>query len=135
MSIIGFRVPIAISAAGLAAVGAAFVALSPPIAHADGPWAACAAPASTGQRAICASYPYLDSQAAAETSALNECNYPTATHRRCAVVVSYMQCVAVARNESQWVGGRGPTQDLAEQDALRSIDNGTIAKSVCVTPG
>ena len=47
MSIISFRAPIAISAAGIAAAGAALVTLSP-IAHADDQWKACAAPASTG---------------------------------------------------------------------------------------
>jgi hypothetical protein len=132
MSIISFRAPIAISAAGIAAVGAAIVALSP-IAHADDQWAACAAPASTTTPAntICLSNPYPD-QASAESRALAMCNY--LKNRGCTVVVSYTDCGAIAGNGSQWVRGRGPTQGDAEQDALRGLANGKIAKSACVTP-
>ena len=133
MSIISFRAPIAISAAGIAAAGAALVALSP-IAQADGQWAACAAPASatsTGNT-ICLGTPYPD-QASAESRALAMCNY--LKNRGCTVVVSYTDCGAIAGNGSQWAGGRGATQVDAEQDALRNIDNGTIAKSTCLLPG
>ena len=51
------------------------------------------------------------------------------------MVVSYTDCGAIAGNGSQWVGGRGPTQEDAEQDALSQLANGKIAKSACVTPG
>jgi hypothetical protein len=132
MSITGFRAPIAISAAGIVAAGAVIVALSP-IAHADDQWAACAAPASTTNtgNATCLGTPYPD-QASAELRALALCNY--LKDRRCAVVVSYTDCGAIAGNGSQWAGGRGPTQGEAEQDALRGLANGTIAKSVCLLP-
>jgi hypothetical protein len=133
MSIISFRAPIAIAAAGIAAAGAAIVALSP-VAHADDQWGACAAPASTGQRAICSSNPYPD-QATAESRALSECNYPSKEYRRCTVVVSFMECGAIAQNGSQWVGGRGLTQDDADRDALNQLANGVIEKSACVVPG
>jgi hypothetical protein len=133
MSIIGFRAPIAISAAGIAAVGAVIVAMSP-VAHADDQWGACAAPASatsTGNT-ICLSNPYPD-QPSAESRALALCNY--LKNRGCTVVVSYTDCGAIAGNGSQWAGGRGPAQQDAEQDALRNIDNGKIAKSACVAQG
>jgi hypothetical protein len=61
------------------------------------------------------------------------CNY--LKNRGCTVVVSYTDCGAIAGNGGQWAGGRGPTQGDAEQDALRNIDNGTIAKSTCLLPG
>jgi hypothetical protein len=132
MSIISFRAPIAISAAGIAAAGTVIVALSP-IAHADEQWGACAAPASTGQRAICSSNPHAD-QATAERFALSECNYPSQEYRRCSLVISYTDCGALAHNGSQWVGGRGPTQDDADRDALSQLANAVVVKSVCV-PG
>jgi hypothetical protein len=140
MSIIGFRAPIAISAAGIAAVGAAIVALSP-IAHADDQWGACAAPASatsTGNT-ICSSNPYPD-QASSESRALALCNY--LKNRGCTVVVSYTDCGAIAGDGTQWVGGRALTKQDAEQDALNQLSDGshghldgTIAKSACVTLG
>ncbi|WP_413468071.1 DUF4189 domain-containing protein [Mycobacterium sp. RTGN4] len=76
--------------------------------------------------------PYPD-QASAESRALAMCNY--LKNRGCTVVVSYTDCGAIAGNGSQWAGGRGPTQGDAEQDALRNIDNGKIAKSTCLLPG
>jgi hypothetical protein len=133
MSIISFRAHIAISAAGIAAVGAAIVAVSP-IAHADDMWAACAAPATTTTTAntICLGTPYPD-QPSAEKRAVDMCNY--LKNRQCTVVVSFMECGAIAGNGSQWVGGRGLTQQDAEQDALGQLANGKIAKSACITPG
>ena len=133
MSLISFRAPIAISAAGIAAAGAAIVALSP-IAHADDQWMACAAPASTGQRAICSRNPLPD-QATAERAALGECNFPSQDYRRCSLLVSFTDCGAIAENGSQWVGGRGPTQDDADQDALNQLANSTVRQNVCVAPG
>ena len=132
MSITGFRAPIAISAAGIVAAGAVIVALSP-IAHADDQWAACAAPASTTSTAntTCLGTPYPD-QASAESRALALCNY--LRDRKCTVVVSYTDCGAIAGNGSQWVGGNGPTREVAEQAALGQLANGTIAKSVCLLP-
>ena len=132
MSVNGFRA-ITISAAGITAAGAVIIALSP-IAHADDQWAACAAPASatSTSNTICLGTPYPD-QASAESRALALCNY--LKNRGCTVVVSYTDCGAIAGNGSQWAGGRGPTQGDAEQDALRNIDNGTIAKSTCLLPG
>jgi hypothetical protein len=133
MSIISFRVPIAISAAAVAAVGAVIVGVSP-VAHADDQWAACAAPASTTSTAntICLGNPYPD-QASAEKRALDLCNY--LKNRGCTVVVSFNECGAIAGNGSQWVGGRGLTQGDAEQDALNMLANGKIAKSVCLAQG
>ncbi|WP_413468062.1 DUF4189 domain-containing protein [Mycobacterium sp. RTGN4] len=136
MPIIGFRAPIAISAAGIAAAGAAIVALSP-IAHADNKWGACAAPANTTltENAIClGGYGEFD-QATAERVALQTCNNPPQSARRCIVVVSFGDCGAIAVNGSQWAGGRGPRQADAEQDALRSLANGKITKSACIWPG
>jgi hypothetical protein len=132
MSIIGFRAPIAISAAGIAAVGAVIVALSP-IAHADDQWAACAAPASTTSTAntYCAATPYPD-RASADSRSLAMCNY--LKNRGCTVVVSYSECGAIAGNGSQWVGGRGLTKEDAEQDALGQLADGKIAKSECIAP-
>jgi uncharacterized protein DUF4189 len=133
MSFISFRAPLAISAAGIAAAGAVIVALSP-VAHADDQWGACAAPASatsTGNT-ICLANPYPD-QPSAESRALALCNY--LKNRQCTVLVSYTDCGAIAGNGSQWAGGRGPMQGDAEQDALRNIGNGKIAKSACITPG
>jgi hypothetical protein len=133
MPIIGFRAPIAITAAGIAAAGAVIVALSP-IAHADDQWGACAAPGRTTDtgNAVCLSSPYPD-QASAESRALAMCNYREG--RGCTVVVSYTDCGAIAGDGSQWVGGRASQQGLAEQDALNQLDNGKIAKSGCVTLG
>jgi Domain of unknown function (DUF4189) len=133
MSIIGFRAPIAISAAGVAAVGAVVVALSP-VAHADDQWASCAAPANTTTTAntFCLGTPYPD-QASADKRAVDMCNY--LKNRQCTVVVSFMECGAIAGNGSQWVGGRGLTKEDAEQDALGQLANGKIAKSACITPG
>ena len=136
MTIISFRAPIAVSAAGIAAVGAVVVALSP-IAHADGQWGACAAPADTTltQVAICSGDYGDPDQATAERVALQACNNPARSARRCTVVVSFTDCGAIAGNGSQWAGGRGPTQGDAEQDALRNLANGNITKSACVWPG
>ena len=50
------------------------------------------------------------------------------------MVVSYTDCGAIAGNGSQWVGGRGPTQEVAEQAALGELANGKIAKSACLLP-
>jgi Domain of unknown function (DUF4189) len=133
MSIIGFRAPIAISAAGIAAAGAAIVALSP-IAHADNRWGACAAPANIAyaDNAVCLGEYGSPDQSTAERVARQACNTPP---RQCIVVVSFTDCGAMAQSGSQWAGGRGPNPVAAAQDALRSIDNGTIAKSACVWPG
>jgi hypothetical protein len=136
MSFIGFRAPIAISAAGIAALGAAVVALSP-VAHADDLWGACAVPANGAitRSAVCS--PGMNgwgdsSPGMAENDALTICNRPDESSRRCTVVVSFTDCGAIAGNGSQWAGGRGATQELAEQDALRNIANGKIAHSICL---
>ena len=136
MSIISFRAPTAISAAGIAAAGAVIVALSP-IAHADGQWGACAAPADATltQVAICSGDYGEPDQATAERVTLQTCNNPARSARRCTVVVSFTDCGAIAANGSQWAGGRGPTREDAEQDALRNLANGNITKSACVWPG
>ncbi|MDT5080366.1 MAG: hypothetical protein QOJ80_5003 [Mycobacterium sp.] len=140
MSIISFRVPIAVSAAGIAAAGAVIVALSP-VAHADDEWGSCAAPGRTTDtvNATCLSTPYPD-QASAEKRALTLCNHMEG--RGCTVVVSYTDCGAIAGDGTQWVGGRALTKQDAEQDALNQLSDGshghldgTIAKSACVTLG
>jgi uncharacterized protein DUF4189 len=136
MSINRFRAPTAISAAGVAAAGAVIVALSP-VAHADDQWGACAAPANGAitRSAVCS--PGMNgwgdgSPGMAENDALTICNRPDESSRRCTVVVTFTDCGAIAGNGSQWAGGRGPTQELAEQDALRNIANGKIARSICL---
>jgi hypothetical protein len=136
MSIAGFRAPLAISAAGIAAAGAVIVALSP-VAHADNKWGACAAPANTAltDNALCLGDYGEPDQATAERVALQTCNNPPQAARRCIVVVSFTDCGAIAVNGSQWAGGRGPNPHAAAQDALRSLANGNITKSACVSPG
>ena len=74
----------------------------------------------------------LPDQASAESRAQALCNY--LRDRKCTVVVSYTDCGAIAGNGSQWVGGNGPTKEVAEQAALGQLANGTIAKSVCLLP-
>jgi Domain of unknown function (DUF4189) len=136
MSVIGFRTPIAISAAGVA-LGVAIVALSP-IAHAANMWGACAAPTNPADAdyAVCLGDFGYSNQAEAERIALLRCgDSPPQPDRECTVVVSFKDCGAIAQNVSQWVGGRGPNPMAAAQDALRSINNGTIARSACVWQG
>jgi hypothetical protein len=136
VSIIGFRVPIAISAAGIAAVGAAFVALSP-IAHAGGPWGACAAPANTEQwgHTVCLGADSYPDQVTAEKFAREACNDPKPRYWGCTVIVSFTGCGAIAENGSQSVGGTGPTPADAARDAISRLANSTITKYACVTPG
>jgi len=133
MSIISFRTSIAISAAGVAAAGAVIVAMSP-VAQAGSQWGACAAPADTALTpvAICLGDYGEPDQATAERVALQTCNNPPQAARRCIVVVTFTNCGAIAVNGSQWAGGRGPTREDAEQDALRSVANGNITQSACV---
>jgi Domain of unknown function (DUF4189) len=135
MSFIGFRAPLTISAAGVAAVGAAMVALSP-VAHADGPWGACAAPANTeewGHPVCLGGDPYPD-KVTAEKFAREACNDPKPRYWGCTVIVSFTACGAIATNGSQSVGGTGVTPMDAARDALSRLANGTIAKSACVPP-
>jgi hypothetical protein len=136
MSFVGFRAPLAISAAGIAAVGAAIVALSPPIAHADGPWGACAAPASTEEwgHPVCLGADTYPDRVTAEKFAREACNDPKPRYWGCTVIVSFTGCGAIAQNGNQSVGGTGLTPVDAAQDALSRLSNGTIAKSACVPP-
>jgi hypothetical protein len=132
MSVISFRAPIAICAA----VGTVIVALSP-VAHADDLWGACAAPVNgaLARSVICSAGRNgwgESNQDMAEWDALTDCNRPDASYRRCTVLVSFTDCGAIAGNGSQWAGGRGATQELAEQDALRGLANGKITRSVCI---
>ena len=138
MSIISFRTPTAISAAGIAAAGAVIVALSP-IAHADGQWGACAAPADATltQVAICSGDYGEPDQATAERVTLQRRNSPNGSARQC---TGWSASRTAARSletvgKPQWAGGRGPGREDAEQDALRNLANGNITKSACVWPG
>ena len=100
----------------------------PPVA-ATGKWVVIAYSPATG------AYGWAngsDTKDDASTRAMNYCKQYGGTDCQLAAWGSD-DCVAVARSDSSWHGGLGPTLQAAENDAIATNKGGTIVESKCST--